>query len=122
MLGVQTEALTDYARDEPNYVAIFQGTENFNDLVEDYATFLHEGDFEQYQIHTTTGKLHYPTLFYVERELVRLFWIKNRFTSYGSEEWNYLHHEINRAKARMDMLKPLRKDLQRSMIFDSCKD
>ena len=129
MHGVQTVALTrtkgidyaqQYANDEPDFQGFFTpSSKGFDKLVDDYSEFLHDGDFTKYQGFCYSKKVDYDVLYYIEQELARIYWINNRFTQYGSNEWKHLSDMIQQSRNRMVQLKPVRKDLQRSMIFDT---
>ena len=70
----------NYACNEPEYIKTIN--KDCDKVMEHYSKFLNEGDFEKYM----------PMLDKPEpRELTRIAWIFNRFTEYGSEEWNLIH-------------------------------
>ena len=94
----------DYAIDEPDYISQLNG--NLDWLMEDYSQYLHDGDYEKYQPYTNNqGKnIDLNVLYYVEQELSRLYWIKNRFTQRGSEQWDILQKAFELARNRMKFI------------------
>jgi len=71
-----------------------KGFESVEDPSNDYALFLHDGDFEQFQpfcyIEKNTIE-YYKGVLIAEQELTRALWIKQRFTDYLDIHWQ----EIN---------------------------
>ncbi len=106
MTTAETEPLKDYAIDEPNYLEELSTWEGVQFLMDDYAMYLHDGDYEKYQPYTNNKgtNIDLPTLYYVEQELARLYWIKNRFTQRGSEQWDILQKAFELARNRMKFI------------------
>ena len=70
----------NYACNEPDYIPMINN--KLDTVMNHYSRFLDDGDFEKYM-----PMIHSPD----PRELTRIAWIMNRFTEYGSEEWNLIH-------------------------------
>ena len=70
----------NYAANEPNYIEYVNN--NLDSVMNDYSKFLNDGDYEKYM-----PMIEHPD----PRELCRIAWILNRFTKYGSKEWNLIH-------------------------------
>jgi len=81
----------NYACNEPNTIETFN--KDIDKVIEHYSKFLNDGDFEKYM-----PMIDKPD----PKELTRIAWIMNRFTEYGSADWNLIHafFTINFAKIR----------------------
>jgi len=72
--------MNNYACNEPNYIDMINN--HLEIVMERYSEFLNDGDYEKYM--PMIDKPNY-------KELTRIAWIMNRFTEYGSAEWNLIH-------------------------------
>ena len=75
--------VTGFDGDEPNTVEWLNG--NIESLMNGYSKFLEDGDYEKFMPYTNQV-IDFKVLRWVEQQLARLYWIKNRFTQYGSKE------------------------------------
>jgi len=94
------------------------GYEALSDPVEDYALFLHEGDFEKFQPYCYMKKHtdeYYKGCLIAEQELTRALWIRQRFTTYLDIDWQeinsrFLFH-FDMIKSLMRMIEALKKEI-----------
>jgi len=69
----------NYACNEPDYIEAINN--NLDYIMERYSKFLNDGDYEKYMV--MIDKPDY-------KEITRIAWVMNRFTEYGSAEWNLI--------------------------------
>ncbi len=94
--------VTGFDGDEPNTIENLNG--NIDNLMNEYSKFLDDGDYNKFMPYTNKGQpLDHTVLRWVEQQLARLYWIKNRFTQYGSKEWKLLEAAHVVALQRMDL-------------------
>ena len=62
--------------------------------LEYYSHFLKDGDYEQYMDYIN-GNYDKRDLIIIQRQLVRLLWIRNRFTEYSSTDCNHYATQTN---------------------------
>ncbi len=94
--------VTGFDGDEPNTVEWLNS--NIESLMNGYSRFLDDGDYEKFMPFTNKGQpIDYKLLSWIEQQLARLYWIKNRFTEYGSKEWKLLEAAHVVALQRMEL-------------------
>ena len=94
--------VTGFDGDEPNTIENLNG--NIDNLMNEYSKFLDDGDYNKFMPYTNKGQpIDQELLSWVEQQLARLYWIKNRFTQYGSKEWKLLEAAHVVALQRMDL-------------------
>jgi len=102
------QPVTGFDGDEPNTVEWLES--NIESLMNGYGKFLNDGDYEEFMPYTNKGQpINLKLLQWVEQQLARLYWIKNRFTAYGSKEWKLLEAAHVVALNRMDLIQNQRK-------------
>ena len=94
--------ITGFDGDEPNTVEFLNS--DIETLMNGYSLFLNDGDYEKYMPYTNKGQpIDLKLLSWIEQQLARLYWIKNRFTEYGSKEWHVLESAHVVALNRMEL-------------------
>ena len=84
------------------------GADIYSVRLEVYGKFLEEGDFEKYQHYAYTDELPLDILIDIETQLMRLYWIKNRFTKYFSDEWQRMNKLFMNALAHIQLLEGIK--------------
>jgi len=95
-----------------------KGFEAVNDPANDYALFLHDGDFEKFQPYCYIEKNtipYYEGALIAEQEFTRALWIRQRFTTYLDIEWQeinsrFLFH-FDMILKLMEQIKALKKEI-----------
>ena len=105
---------TGFDGDEPETVEMLNN--NIDQLMEGYARFLDDGDYNKFMPYTNQV-IDFKVLYWIEQHLARLYWIKNRFTAYGSKEWKLLEAAHVVALSRMNIIENHKKHFNYQNFF-----